>query len=409
MNHSFPSKLRRFLALILTLVLVVGLMGCGKEDAPAGESVKGTVSADDLNVRSSHSTDSTALSQLPIGLEIEILDLKAADDTIWGRIDDMTLPDGTKIKGGWINLKYVDLAGDTASEPTDPTGSTETEPPTEPPVVVDVTMGTITAGELNIRKGPNSDYESVGTYLNGDRIEILETQSTEDGIWGRTSKGWINMSYVRMDGTLPTVSSEDDNATVPNVISDGTYNVLGYGVVDLASLNVRSGPATDFDKVTTVTYGTRYAYYQVSGDWVRIEDGWVSTEYFYIEGTTSESAITVTVTVEELNIRSGPGTSFKSVGAFKQNETVKILAQINNWGYTDKGWISMNNVEQTEPTYEPGAASIKIGLNIRKEPNADAEIVGSYTEGQLVTILEVQGTWGKTDKGWINLNYVEFS
>lgn len=283
------------------------------------------------------------------------------------------------------------------------------EPETTPPTVikpVNVTMGTVTAGELNIRKGANSGYEKVGTYKKGDRIEILETKTAEDGtVWGRTNLGWVGMGYVRMDGT-PIPESEDPNAT--KIISNANNTVLGYGVVNLGELNVRMGPDTHYAKLTTVKLGNRYAYYELSDGWARIEDGWVSTDYFYVEGTTTADAYFAVVTSEELNIRTGPNTSFSSVGQYKQGDTIEILGQVDAWGYTEKGWVFITYIEEIEPTYSVGTGIVTIGLNIRKEPNADSELMGSYIEGDTVIITEVNGSWGKTDKGWINLNYVSF-
>lgn len=278
------------------------------------------------------------------------------------------------------------------------------------PAPVTVNMGTVTAGKLNIRKGPDSKYETVEeAYYNGDRIEILETQTIEGTVWGRTNLGWVGMGYVKMDGTAASASDEDSNA--PKIISNGNTEVLGYGVIDLGELNVRQGPSTDYDKVGTAKQGVRYAYYQLSttsGSWARIEGGWVSTEYFYIEGTAADDALIGTVTEDDLNIRSGPNTSFQSTGTYMKGETVKVLAQVGAWGYTEKGWVFMNYVEPNAPTYSTGICKVIRGLNIRKEPNAEAEIVGSYTEGDGVNILEVEGNWGRTIQGWINLQYVEY-
>ena len=292
--------------------------------------------------------------------------------------------------------------------PTEEPTEAPTEAPTEPAPVI-VNMGTVTAGELNIRKGADSGYEKVGTYKKGARIEILETKTTEDGsTWGRTNLGWVGMGYVRMDGVnVPTTDEDDPNA--PKIISDGNSNVLGYGIVNLGELNVRLGPGTNYTKTNTVTLANRYAYYQLENGWARIEDGWVLLEYFYLEGTTSEGAMTGSVTEDNLNIRTGPSTDFQSVGTYTKGEIIEILAQVDAWGYTSKGWVFINYVEEVTPTYSTGAGRITIGLNIRTEPNAESEIAGSYTEGDIVTILEVDGTRGKTDKGWINLKYVEFS
>ena len=130
------------------------------------------------------------------------------------------------------------------------------------------------------------------------------------------------------------------------------------------------------------------AYYQVLGDWVRIDGGWVSTEYFYIEGTKASDATNGTVEAEELKVRSGPATTFKVVDTYKKGETVEIQGIVGRWGYTGKGWVSMDYILKVEATYTTGVGTISTGLNIRKDPDADSQSMGTYTEGDLVEILE---------------------
>ena len=55
-----------------------------------------------------------------------------------------------------------------------------------------LTLAAVTR-ELNIRKEPSTSAESIGKYVKGDKVTILETK---DG-WGRTDKGWISMDYVK--------------------------------------------------------------------------------------------------------------------------------------------------------------------------------------------------------------------
>ena len=436
------SKFTKLLALCLVLALMVSLTGCFQKDTPADtepdnevvqndptdapvateapteapateapteapvQSVKGTVSANNLNVRSNPSTDSTVLSQLPVNLEIEILEQKTMGDTNWGRIGQMTLPNGTKISGGWINLHYVKLAGQ------------EVETPAETPSTGNQTAsgtgkkGTITASQLNIRKSTSTTSEAVGSYLKGDVVEILEQKTVDGTTWGRTNKGWISMKYVSFDGQTATTTpekEEDKTTTSSDVVSNGKTSVLGYVVIDLGSLNVRSGPGTKYEKVTTVSEGDRYAYYQKEGNWVRIKEGWISTSYAYIEGTTASDGGTGTVTATELNIRKGPDSSYSSNGVLKQGDSVTILAQVGDWGYTSKGWVSMKYVKLAAPTYTAGTGTITTDLNIRKEASADSEKVDSYKKGDKVTITEVKDGWGKTDKGWINMKYVSMT
>ena len=397
MKQLFPSKLRKLLVLIVCVALIAGLAGCFGGSKTSEEKDLYTVAVDNLEVHKKAKAGSRVLGQLPLGLEIEILEEKTVKETLWGRIDTLKLPDGTKVKGGWIELQYVRLPGETEPEETEPVIEVEV------PKTVPATMGTVIAGELNIRKGPDSNYETDGAYYYGDRIEILETQTNEDTLWGRTNLGWVGMGYVRMDGT-PVEA--DENA--PKIMSDGNTGVLGYGVVNLGELNVRLGPGADYAKLTTVKQGVRYAYYQTAENWVRIESGWVSTEYFYVEGTATENAFSGTVTEDALNIRTGPDTSFQSVGTYQKGDTIHILVQVGSWGYTEQGWVFLTYIEPIAPTYTPGTCIVTRGLNIRKEPNADSEIVGELVEGSIVTVLEVDGTWGKTEQGWINLQFVKY-
>lgn len=63
-----------------------------------------------------------------------------------------------------------------------------------------------------------------------------------------------------------------------------------------------------------------------------------------------------------------------------------------------KGDETMN----TQYTVTPSA-----GVNIRSGPDSGYGKVGAYSKGTVVTVLEVQNGWGRTDKGWVCLEYLE--
>lgn len=387
------SNTGKLLVLIfaLLLVLAIGLTRCSAGDAlPSEEPRTGTVSVDNLEVHKKPNANSRVLSRLPLDLEIEILEEAVVKETVWGRIDKMELSDGSKVKSGWIDLQCIDFVGDVIVEDLEPVPEAEPEP------AVTVTMGTITASKLNVRKGPGSDYDVDGAYYKGDRIEILETQTVDDTVWGRTHKGWIGMGYVRMDGTY---TSEGITK------SDGNTTVLGYGIVTINELNVRLGPDTIYGKAGTIPRGSRYACYQLLDGWARTEDGWVSTEHFYVEGTATGDAFRGIINTDSLNVRTGPHTSYMLVDTYVHGETVNVLAKFGDWGYTEKGWVYL---EYVDPNYTTGTGTVTSGLNVRTEPNADADIAGTYTTGDRVTITEVVDNWGRTELGWINLKYIAY-
>lgn len=303
------------------------------------------------------------------------------------------------------------------SEPADAITEAQVEnikPATEPaametqPVGISATMGTIIIDRLSICKDAGIVVDIDEYYAKGDRVEIHEEKPVNGRNWGYTGKGWIDMDYVRMDD-VPPGSNDSTNSDGTQIVSNGSHAVLGYGVVDLNTLNVRVGPGTDYTKIKEISQGTRYAYYEVADEWVRIGDGWVSTLYFYVEGTTAEDATTGSVTTNDLNVRTGPDTSFKRISSYMENDSVQILAVVNGWGYTEEGWISMMYVKLPEPVYTTGSATVTVGLNIREEPDPAAAKVDAYKKGDRVTIMEVKDGWGKTDKGWINLDYVKYA
>jgi len=289
----------------------------------------------------------------------------------------------------------------------------DTKPATEPaametqPVGIPATMGTIILDQLSICKDAGVMVDIEAYYTIGERVEIQEQMSVNGMPWGYTGRGWVDMSYVRMDDVPPGRDSSTNSDGV-EIVSNGSHAILGYGVVDLNALNVRVGPGTDYTKIKEIPQGMRCAYYEVADEWVRIGDGWVSTLYFYVEGTTAEDATTGTVTTNDLNIRTGPDTTFKRIGSYMENDSVQLLAIVNGWGYTEEGWISMIYVKLPEPVYATGDATVTVGLNIREEPDPSAAKVGAYRKGDRVTVMTVKDGWGKTDKGWINLDYVKY-
>lgn len=191
MKHQFRTNPRRLLTLAAVIVLLaVSLTACfGNKkpeetinNLPSGtgasepskpadtvppttipepETVWGTVNTDKLNVRTEPSTDSPAQpNKLAIGTRVEILETRVVGDVTWGRIEN-----------GWVKMNYITLDGEGPSKPTDPVQPTEPEPttppatePQNPGTTTSGTKGTVTAEELNIRKGAGSSYDKVGAY-----------------------------------------------------------------------------------------------------------------------------------------------------------------------------------------------------------------------------------------------------
>lgn len=96
------------------------------------------------------------------------------------------------------------------------------------------------------------------------------------------------------------------------------------------------------------------------------------------------------VTASELNIRSKATVDSDRVGMLKYLDRVEILEKDGNWGRTSKGWISLDYVYQDGTVGKNSCKGVVTAtdLNIRSGPGVKYEKVGSLEHGDRVNILE---------------------
>ena len=427
MNFSNTKKLSKLLSLTLAMALVLSLFaGCSKqnnedtqtESKPNLNLVDGTEPQateasvpettepeitdntarvnSQLSVRLFPSKDGSNVGTLDAGDLIEITQVSISAGIWWGRINEPY--------SGWVSMDYVTLlnpngpiglkmgsdAGTDATTPSE--GEDGNTAPTQS------FKGVITANDLNIRNDAGiNDTTIVGKYRKGDVVTILETK---DG-WGRTSLGWILLEYVKSGddttktdtGTAGTTTGTDKTDSSKTDTGNGSDKVIAQGIVLAGDLNVRSSPSTAGDRIKSLSYGTWVEIYEKSDGWGRTKDGWISLNYIYQDGTKTNDAIGGVVTGSGLNIRQRPNTTSDSLGSYSAGTYVEILAQFTSgdytWGRTEKGWIRLDYVYlEGADVGESGNGTVNTdGLNIRKGPGTGYESVGSYNEGDEVVIL----------------------
>ena len=67
------------------------------------------------------------------------------------------------------------------------------------------------------------------------------------------------------------------------------------------------------------------------------------------------------------------------------------------------------NPRKTDSTPMGAIVTAEKPLNIRAEASPVSTVVGSYEPGTAITILERKDSWGRTDRGWIYMDYVTLS
>lgn len=366
------------------------------------------VNCSSLRIRSGAGTNYPILGSLPAGTRVEITQQKTGSGMTWG-----------KISSGWISLTYVSLDSTSTEQEKNP-DSSEAET-----ITVKVTNSYI-----NVRSGPNTTYAKVGTVYQGQELNLTETKLMGTDMWGKFSGGWVSLMYTNYDSVVKGTTQTPESQTP----SSGTAGT----VISNCPLNIRTGAGTHNTQIGTYASGTRITILEqtnLNGEvWGKTDRGWVCMTYVKLDGTAAEtkpeteektetettpsngSVNGTVISNTALNIRSGAGTGNTQIGTYTPGTRITILEQTNlngeMWGRTDRGWVCLTYV-QLDSSLAASSFSGTVntaGLRIRSAAGTENTILGYYNTGDKVDVLEtcyVSGVaWGRTDKGWICLDYV---
>ena len=226
-------------------------------DSTSSVTGKVVVTSGRLNVRSGAGTNYSVVGWLNAGETVTITEQKTVNGTPWG-----------KTAKGWVCMNYISVSG--ASNNTGNSGSTDNGNNNAGNAVT----GTVSASGsmLRIRTGPGSSYAIAGYLEDGAAVEILEQKTVGATVWGRISKGWISLNYVKLNST--TTAPEQDNTS-----NSGT--ITGTVIADV--LNVRSDAGTNNRIVSRLYNGQQVTILETkmvgNVKWGRISTGWISMDY----------------------------------------------------------------------------------------------------------------------------------
>jgi uncharacterized protein YraI len=166
---------------------------------PTATPVEGITSTQ-VNVRAEPSTASNVLGMIPANTKVEITGKDPGEN--WWQINYAQSMEGK----GWVTAQFVT----TADKPQVPViGEGET----------DSNSGNIAIiqQQLNVRSGPGTDFNSLGTLNPQDVVNL--TGKDSNGAWlqidfptGPEGKGWINAAFAQAHGieNLPIVTEGGD-------------------------------------------------------------------------------------------------------------------------------------------------------------------------------------------------------
>ncbi|MGM9532775.1 SH3 domain-containing protein [Intestinibacter sp.] len=191
--------------------------------------------------------------------------------------------------------------------------------------------GVVTAYELNVRSGPSKSYNVKFVIYKNDKVTIEETSNGWYKITTKTGKqGWASSKYIDV--------VENEATTIKKVSA--------------SSLNMRKGPSTSYQVITTLSKGQAVEVISVDNGWAKIKYnskiGYVSNKYLTDQ---VDSSIKIKyVNTSALNVRTGPSTSYKILTVYKYGQEVKVVSINGNWAkikYKD-GYAYISNKYLTD-------------------------------------------------------------
>ncbi len=190
---------KRLLSLGLSLVVSASIFVTAGVQAFAYTETTGTVSTDNVKVRSSASTTATQVSSLKNGDKVDIVD-EATDASgyTWYKIRV------NKSEYGYVRSDLVAKAGGSSSSTTTSNKTQSNQAaaslPATTATATEERVGTITENSVNVREGAGTAYNSVGKVTKGDTVTITgEATGTDNKTWYQVTFGNNKQGYIRSD------------------------------------------------------------------------------------------------------------------------------------------------------------------------------------------------------------------
>lgn len=253
--------------------------------------------------------------------------------------------------------------------------------------------------------------------------------------WYTTKDGGARVTVLNSTTAGKTLyahySSNGSAFRDPDDDSNGDDTVIATGKVKCSTyVNVRKGAGTGNALVGRAYNGEKVEIYETttvgSYKWGRISSGWICMDYVVLDASSSWDSSTTregTVTANNVNVRTGPGTQYSVVGRYSSGTKVTVDKEQTagglRWGRIGSDrWICLayvdldgSSADGSDTDEVNGRVTASGTLNVRSGPGTSYSKVGSLGNGAKVTIFEQttrNGTkWGRiANSRWICMNYV---
>ena len=259
---------------------------------------------------------------------------------------------------------------------------------------------------LNVRTGPGTSYPITKKYYNGEVVSVSEEIKGTDGLLWRKVRGnnelYVASSYLSKVswGTATTYTVKQDLNTK-----------YGPGEFYSNASTYKKGTVVRLTKQVKSPDGKYWR--KVDGKELYIPSSLVTAIPWK-----NYKTYVVTGAAGVLNVRKGPGTNFEIVTTYKNGEIVKASDSINGWRkvegkemYISSQYTKIVSTTSNIDGYYAYKVKVDDSLNVRKGAGTNYEIIGSYKNGDVVFATPLSNGWSKLygQTKYVNSSYLVIS
>ena len=369
----------------------------------SSESVQARTTAG-VNVRSGPGTNYSSKTVIASGTSITVTDRSNSE---WYAVK---LSNGMT---GYIYSIYIRIESESSSGGSSGTESTPAK----------------TTEYVNVRSGPGTNYTSKTVIASGTSITVTDTSNPE---WyavklSNGMTGYIYSIYIELES------------------SAGGSTSGGVQAKTTAGVNLRRGAGTSFGVIRVVATGTTVTVTEATNaQWYKVKlsdgtEGYIFTEYLNVisgdidsvkpdEDDTPDTSGAVTArTTTDINLRSGPGTTYGVIMVVDENVTVTVTEATNSeWykvrladgteGYFSAQYLKIvsGDIDSVKPDDsgdkededDGGSSDLEgtgeylrttTGVNLRKGPSTSTDVLTVLNSGTIVEVID------RDTQGWVHV------
>ena len=231
------------------------------------------VSVSSLNMRSGPSTSYNIIEVLTKDTQVEVI----------------------SVEDGWAKIKYNSKTGYVSNQYL---SDKKVEEVTQ--------IKYVNATTLNVRSGPSTTYSIIDTLKQNAKVEVISIENNWAKIKHNNEIGYVSAEYLSDKKVEEVTQTKYVNATILNVRSGPSTT---YSIIDTLKQN---------DEVKVISIEDGWAKIKHND-----EIGYVSAQY--LSDKKVETIQIKYVNATTLNVRSGPDTTYEILTTYKYGQEVKVV------------------------------------------------------------------------------------